>query len=95
MVVPLRLNMPADNVLARFCKMVLRPNVGLPEMPSALDMVMPEPTANERLVTVLALSLTINPVLAAFRLDAEPVMLIVTVPPAPESVKDKPVVASN
>ena len=46
-------------------------------------------------MTVLALSLTINPVLAAFRLDAEPVMLIVTVPPAPESVKDSPVVVNN
>jgi hypothetical protein len=95
MVVPLSVNTPDDDVLARFCRMVLKPNVGLPEMPSALDRVMPEPTANERLVTVLALSLTINPVLAAFRLDADPVMLIVTEPPAPESVKDSPVVVSS
>ena len=84
---------PVPVKLERFCRLVLRPNVGFPAVPSALAMVMPVPTANERLVTVLALSLTMNPVLAAFKLDAAPVMLIVRVLPAPLSVNDNPVVA--
>ena len=92
-VVPLTVNRPTAVVLEMFCKSWLRPITGFAETPSPSDTVMPEPTVIERFTTVLALSLTMNPVLAAFKLDAAPVILMRRVVPAPLSVRDRPVLA--
>jgi hypothetical protein len=87
---PFSATRPTPDRDEKFCSRVFRPIVGFPVTPLALEMVIPEPTANCTLVTVLALFLTMIPVPAAFKLEAVPVMLICRVPPAPLSARDKP-----